>query len=324
MRLFAKALSKDPSDENTLAPWTVGPSGRRGSRPAEKRGRLDGLRRGGRAVGGLAKAIGELRRGVVDDLPLTAPFDVPDSPLGGRIRGQRRFATQQYDLELIKSLAKAADCSLNDIVLYLCGTALRSYLSEFSTLPDRSLTAVIPVNLREEDDGRIGTAIASLVADLGTNIDDPRERLESIKRSTEAAKRHLNKLPDETQAIQVVAVNGPYIAGVLAGLRDDPIQPRHLQRPRPDRTAVPRRRPDGRDVPDLVADARKRAQHHVHQLCGHPELRHHRRPGQPAAPAAPGLGVGRRGRGDRADLAVETRACIRHRLTARRRAGSAR
>lgn len=171
-------------------------------------------------MGGLAKAIGELRRGVVDGLPLTAPFDVPDSPLGGRIRGQRRFATQQYDLELIKSLAKAADCSLNDIVLYLCGTALRSYLSEFSTLPDRSLTAVIPVNLREEDDGRIGTAIATLVADLGTNIDDPRERLESIKRSTEAAKRHLSKLPDETQAIQVVAVNGPYIAGVLAGLRD--------------------------------------------------------------------------------------------------------
>lgn len=46
MRLFAKALSKDPSDENTRAPWTVGPSGRRGSRPAEKRGRLDSLRRG--------------------------------------------------------------------------------------------------------------------------------------------------------------------------------------------------------------------------------------------------------------------------------------
>lgn len=85
----------------------------------------DGLR-ARTAVGGLAGAVRELRRGVVDGLPLRAPFDVPASPLGARIRGQHRFVTQQYELELMRKLAKEADCTLNDLVLYLCGTALRS------------------------------------------------------------------------------------------------------------------------------------------------------------------------------------------------------
>src|SRR5204863_210679 len=83
----------------------------------------------------------------------------------------------------VKALARAADCTLNDIVLYLCGTALRSYLSEHARLPSRSLTAGIPVSLREADDNRPGTAIGMIVAELGTNVGDPRERLEAAMRS---------------------------------------------------------------------------------------------------------------------------------------------
>ncbi len=39
-----------------------------------------------------------------------------------------------------------------------------------------------------------------MVAELGTNIADPRERLEAIKRSTAEAKRHQRKLPSEARA----------------------------------------------------------------------------------------------------------------------------
>src|SRR5438067_6808360 len=48
----------------------------------------------------------------------------------------------------------------------------------------RSLTAGIPVSLREADDNRPGTAIGMIIAELGTNAGDPRERLEVVKRST--------------------------------------------------------------------------------------------------------------------------------------------
>ena len=118
----------------------------------------------------------------------------------------------------MKALARAADCTLNDIVLYLCGTALRSYLSEHARLPSRSLTAGIPVSLREADDNRPGTAIGMIVAELGTNVGDPRERLEAVKRSTDAAKRQLGGLPREALGAQAVIINVPYILALLGGL----------------------------------------------------------------------------------------------------------
>src|SRR2546430_346081 len=137
---------------------------------------------------------------------------------GGRLGGQRRFATQQYQLKLIKRLARAGECTLNDIVLYLSGSALRRYLSEHARLPDRSLTAGIPVNLREHDDQSVGTAVGMMVAELGTNIANPRERLGAIKRSTAEAKRHLSELPPAARTSYTLLINGPYIAALLAGL----------------------------------------------------------------------------------------------------------
>jgi WS/DGAT/MGAT family acyltransferase len=138
--------------------------------------------------------------------------------LGGRLGGQRRFATQQYELDRLKALAKAAKATLNDIVLYLSGSALRRYLAEHARLPDRPLTAGIPVNLRETDDQSMGTAIGMMVAELATNVANPLERLETITRSTAAAKSHLRKLPSEARTSYTLLINGPYIAGLIAGL----------------------------------------------------------------------------------------------------------
>jgi diacylglycerol O-acyltransferase / wax synthase len=135
-----------------------------------------------------------------------------------RSAGQRRFATQQYDISAIKELARAGGCTLNDIVLYLCGTALRRYLLEHDELPWRSLTADVSISLRSPDDRRPGTDIGTLVAELGTDIADPYERLEAIKRSARAAKQQLRSMPQAALDKQLVAMNGPYIAGLLGGL----------------------------------------------------------------------------------------------------------
>jgi WS/DGAT/MGAT family acyltransferase len=159
-----------------------------------------------------------LALGAVDGRALQAPYRAPSSVLGGRLGGQRRFATQQYELDRLKALAKAAKATLNDIVLYLSGSALRRYLAEHARLPDRPLTAGIPVNLRETDDQSMGTAIGMMVAELATNVANPLERLETITRSTAAAKSHLRKLPSEARTSYTLLINGPYIAGLIAGL----------------------------------------------------------------------------------------------------------
>jgi WS/DGAT/MGAT family acyltransferase len=182
------------------------------------RGLLGALRTGADDVVGLTRSALELAGAVVSDSPLQAPFTAPGSALSGPIEGQRRFATQQYSLELLKSFARAAECTLNDIVLYLCGTALRRYLSEHARLPRRSLSAGIPVNLRDADDNRSGTAIGMTIADLGTNVGDPLARLQAVKRSTAAAKRQLRTLPRSALGTQAVIINGPYILALLAGL----------------------------------------------------------------------------------------------------------
>jgi len=103
-------------------------------------------------------------------------------------------------------------------VLYLSGTALRRYLAEHARVPDRPLTAGIPVNLREADDQSMGTAIGIMVAELGTNVANPRERLAAITRSTAQAKHHLSGLPPEARTSYTLLINGPYIAGLIAGL----------------------------------------------------------------------------------------------------------
>ena len=149
---------------------------------------------------------------------MKAPYRAPESALGGRLGGQRRFATQQYELERIRALARAAKCTLNDIVLYLSGSALRRYLAEHARVPDRPLTAGIPVNLRESDDQSMGTAVGMMVAELGTNVANPLERLRAIIRSTAAAKRHLSELPSAARTSYALLINGPYITGLIAGL----------------------------------------------------------------------------------------------------------
>lgn len=222
MRLILRALSADPQKRGMAPFWTVG-AGERPRRdngqPESFIGRATSAARGGvKVASGLGRAAADLGRAAFDERPLRAPYLTPDSALRGHLAGQRRFATQQYELERLKALARAADCTLNDIVLYLSGTALRHYLAEHGRIPDASLSAGIPVNLRDADDQSTGTAIGMMVADLGTNIANPRERLEAIKASTAEAKQHLSGLPPEARTYYTLLINGPWIAGLMAGL----------------------------------------------------------------------------------------------------------
>jgi len=224
LRMILRALSADPAERGMPAFWTVG-AGKHPRRDAQEGGSATPLgnaigaaRSAADALAGLGRAALDLGRAAIDDRPLQAPYTAPASALGGDLTGQRRFATQQYELERLRALAKTADCTLNDVVLYLSSTALRRYLSEYAQVPDRPLTVGIPVNLHEADDESTGTAIGMMVAQLATNVADPSERLAAIKRSTADAKRHLRELPPEARKPHTILINGPYLVGLIAGL----------------------------------------------------------------------------------------------------------
>jgi len=126
----------------------------------------------------------------------TQPFQAPKTILNGRLKSQRRFATQQYDFERIKALSKLGDCTINDIVLALCSGALRAFLRELQALPSKSLTAGIPISLRTANDSA-SPAVSFIVASLATNIADPVRRLQAIKASTSRAKEMLKNMSKE-------------------------------------------------------------------------------------------------------------------------------
>jgi WS/DGAT/MGAT family acyltransferase len=81
--------------------------------------------------------------------------------------------------------------TINDVVLAICGGALRKYLKHHRELPSESLVAWVPINARtghaSEPDGP-GNRITSMTTSIFTDVENPVERLRSIHASTRKSK----------------------------------------------------------------------------------------------------------------------------------------
>ncbi len=149
---------------------------------------------------------------------MMVPFDAPLTVLNGRVREKRRFATQRFPMVRLRNVAAAAECTLNDVVLAICGGALRRFLSERNGLPKKPLTAGIPVSVRPKDDEGTGNAISFIISTLCTDIADPRERLDAIRASVKFAKEHVQSLPRQAMLQYTVMLMAPTILTLLIGI----------------------------------------------------------------------------------------------------------
>lgn len=173
-----------------------------------------------RSVPQLAGAFAKMLSRVGDrNEGLALPFDAPRSVLNGRVREKRRFATQQFEMDRLRALATAAGGTLNDVVLAMCGGALRRFLLERDALPaEQPLTAGIPVSVRPPDDEASGNAITFIVATLGTDIADARQRFAAVRESVRHAKAHVQSLPRAAMEQYTVLLMAPMILTMLTGL----------------------------------------------------------------------------------------------------------
>jgi WS/DGAT/MGAT family acyltransferase len=149
---------------------------------------------------------------------MALPFDAPLSVLNGRVREKRRFATQAFALERLLRLATVAQCTVNDVVLALCGGALRRFLREGGNLPDKPLIAGIPVSVRPAGDEGHGNAISFIVATLGTDLADPAQRLRAVQASVQHAKAHVQDLPRQAMLQYTTLLMAPTVATLLTGI----------------------------------------------------------------------------------------------------------
>ncbi|MCY1010473.1 wax ester/triacylglycerol synthase family O-acyltransferase [Nannocystis pusilla] len=223
VRLLSRMYSTDPDARQMLPPWSIPPSReprKAAARVLSPRALFEMARSGGKSGVALLRALRRWVESTRDEgSNLKVPFTARRSALNSRIKGSaRRFATQQYDLGEIKALARAADCTLNDIVLYLCGTALRRFLKESDRLTDAPLTAGIPVDVRPADDEGVGNALSFMIASLGTDIDDPLVRLAAIKASTREGKELLQSLPRSALTPYMMMIMAPYMVQMMTGI----------------------------------------------------------------------------------------------------------
>ncbi|MBB5913034.1 WS/DGAT/MGAT family acyltransferase [Nocardia transvalensis] len=192
LRLLQRTLTEDPYDTRLRTPWTMG-------RPDRDPDAVESLWEQARkslprlmtGVGGAAAAGRALTAGRLE-LPLSAPPTMFNGPIGGA----RSIAVGSWPLARIHAVRRATGVTVNDVVLALSAGALRAYLAERNALPDKPLTAMVPVNLRSaaEPDSD-GNMVAAVLCSLGTDIADPARRLAAINASMRRSKQVFEQLP---------------------------------------------------------------------------------------------------------------------------------
>jgi diacylglycerol O-acyltransferase len=144
----------------------------------------------------LTKTIGRARSGTA----MAAPLRAPRTSFNGTITGHRTIALEDLSLDKIKEIKNAVPgATVNDVVLTLCGGALRRYLDERGELPESSLVASVPVSVRGKSKKETGSnKVSTIFSKLGTDIEDPLDRLTQVSEGNTNAKDHHKAIPADT------------------------------------------------------------------------------------------------------------------------------
>jgi diacylglycerol O-acyltransferase len=211
LRILSRVLSEDADRRDMPPPWAPP------DRPPRKEGVAAGLATlPSSAVRGALDIIGEAA-GLVPALARTVSrgineqsgalsFSAPKTMFNVPITGARRFAAQSWPMERFRQVGKAAEATVNDVVLAMCSGALRAYLLSLGALPDAPLIAMVPVSLHAADSNSAdggGNSIGAVMCNLGTHLDDPARRLQTVHDSMVEGKESLRGL---TQ-LQILAMS---------------------------------------------------------------------------------------------------------------------
>jgi len=121
VRLLTRCMSEDAGKSRTLPPfWSPSLEKKLRREPrAELHPTLEGVLKAMtdtigtqvRSVPQLVKAFASMLAPGASEPALQLPFDAPKSVMNGRVRGQRRVATQLFELDRLKAAARAGGCT---------------------------------------------------------------------------------------------------------------------------------------------------------------------------------------------------------------------
>jgi WS/DGAT/MGAT family acyltransferase len=121
-------------------------------------------------------------------LPSSSP--APRTRFSGAVSGHRVVEARRYRLDDVKAMRTAVEgATVNDVALAIVAGGLREYLSSKGELPAEPLRVMVPISIRtDEQKGTAGNQVSAMVAELATNVADPRQRLAAITASTHQSK----------------------------------------------------------------------------------------------------------------------------------------
>lgn len=126
--------------------------------------------------------------GTRDAPPL--PFTSPRSLFNTDVDVRREIIICELSMPALKRLAAHCDATLNDVLLAICGGALRDYLKSQDALPKESLEAGVPVSIKRPGQAQ-GNQVGFIICPLHTEERRPLTRLKRIIRVMNKAKAKL-------------------------------------------------------------------------------------------------------------------------------------
>ncbi len=135
-------------------------------------------------------AFGRLARGFAErrfDAPRTAP---PRTRFNRRVSAHRVVEGRSFALAEVREMKqRIAGATVNDVVLAICGGALRRYLDARDELPDDPMVAMAPISVRAAGErNTMGNQVAAMTVGLGTHLADPVERLAAVHAGAASSK----------------------------------------------------------------------------------------------------------------------------------------
>src|ERR1700712_5481277 len=141
----------------------------------------------------------------------------PSTILNKTISSERSFAGTSISLSRAKALAKQSGGKLNDVVLALSSGVVRRYLIERGALPAKSMTAAVPISLREEGNTDSNNQVFGMICSIATNIENPKARLETIITHSTKSKEMSHPLRALMPQVSNISMLGaPILVQILA------------------------------------------------------------------------------------------------------------
>jgi len=145
-------------------------------------------------------------------LPFTAPRTIFNTQLDSR----RALIVGDLPLTGVKRLARQAGGSVNDVLIAVCGGALRRYLSTLDALPKTSLVAGMPVSLKSPGD-EAGNKLSYIMSPFFTDEGDDLRRLQRVIKVTRAAKAELGHMSTTAAQDYYALIMAPTILLTVTG-----------------------------------------------------------------------------------------------------------